>query len=235
MQAKTILAALRRAAQAPALAGIYIKSVSICAVHEWQHDAVMTITWSLPDSSAAVEVPSLPGVTASVLSRPADTAILLPRELASPGEIEDAVMGAAWTLGAWDLCRIESPPLPAGADWNEAKYGVTVGFGRNPYTIMGQPLVTGEYAQDDVCALAARDGYITWRFVPLALATPTARRRWGGKDSTLQTDCTRLNAPGHYRGAWHHPATPGLANEHQYQLGQGNHGNRGRNAKERKA
>lgn len=225
---QTIIATLRRAARAPAMAGIYIKSVSLSATKQWQYDAVMSITWSMPDKDAAIEGASLPGVIASVLSRPADTSILLPRALASSGEeIEEAVIEAAWVLGAWDICRIERPPLPAGADWHEAKYGIPANFGRNMYTIMGQPLVIGEYAQDDVIALAARDGYITWRFVPLAMATPIARQRWGTKDSTLQPDCTRLGAAGHYRGAWHHPATPGHESEHQYQLGRSNHGNRG--------
>ena len=233
MQTQTILAALRRAAQAPALAGIYIKSVSLCAVRQWQHDAVLSITWSMPDGGSSIDMPSLPGVTATALSRPSDTAILLARNLTTAPEIEDAVIGAAWALGAWDLCRIESPPLPPGSDWHEARYGVGVGFGRNPYTIMGQPMVMGDRAEDDVCATAARDGYITWRFVPLALATLIARQRWGAKDTTLQSDCTRVGEPGQYRGRWWHPQTPGHANEHQYQLGRGNHGNRSKSSRER--
>lgn len=235
MQTQTILSALRRAAQAPALAGIHIKSVSICAVCCWRHDAVLTITWSMPDSGSSIQVPSLPEVTATALSRPSDTAILLARNLTTPAEIEDAVMSAAWSLGAWDLCRIESPPLPAGTDWHEARYGVAVGFGRNPYTIMGRSMIAGDYAEDEVCATAARDGYITWRFVPLALSTLIARQRWGAKDTTLQADCARSGEPSHYRGRWWHPQTPGQANEHQYQLGRGNHGNRSNAGKERKA
>lgn len=228
---------LQKAAQAPALAGIYIKSVSICAVRDLACEPILTITWSMPDGSAAIDAPtlSLPGVEASVISRPSDTAIELARELASPGEIEDAIMGAAWSLGSWDLCRIEHAPRPPDADWREARHGITCSFGRNGYVICGQPLVTGDHAGDEVCEIAARDGYITWRFVPLALATKIARARWAGKDTTLQPDCIRIGSPGSYRGKWWHPTTPGTGNEHQYQLGRGNHSNRSKTSAERRA
>lgn len=228
MHAAYINAILQKAAQAPALAGIYIKSVCICTVRDTLSDPVLTITWSMPDHSAAVDSAalSLPGVSASIISRPSDTAIMLPRGLANPAEIEDAVMGAAWSLGAWDLCRIESAPLAHGSDWTEMRYGITSSFGHSPVVIAGQSLIVGHSAPDRDCEIAARDGYITWRFVPLALATPTARRRWAGKDKTLLADCTRLGEPGGYRGKWMHPTEPRTANEHQYQLGRSNHGNR---------
>lgn len=237
MQAHIISAVLQKAAQAPALAGIYIKSVSISAARELSHDPIITITWSMPDSSAYIESPShsMPGVSASIISRPSDTTMSLPREMASPADIEDVVIADAWALGAWDLCRIERAPLPAGADWLESRYGLVGDFGRSDISIAGHPLSVGTRATPEVCEIAARDGYVTWRFVPLSLATPTARRQWAGKDTTLQPDCTRMGEPGGYRGQWRHPADAGTAAEHQYRLGRGNHGNRSKSGQGRKA
>lgn len=236
MQAATILAALQKAAKAPAMAGIYLKSVDLSAVHDWVHDPVMCITWSMPDHGAAIDAPavSLPGVSASILSRPSDTTMLLPRDLASPDELESAVMGAAWTLGAWDVRRIEHAPLPQNVDWRQARHGLVGDFGRNPYTIAGQPLAVGEAADDVVCELAAAHGWITWAFVPLAISTPSARKRWGSKDRTLQPDCTRAGVVGSARAKWWYPAAPHTANDHIYQLGRGNHGNRSKTSQERR-
>jgi hypothetical protein len=237
MQAAYITAVLQKAAQAPALAGIYIKSVCICAVRDLTCDPVLTITWSMPDRGAVVDSAalSLPGVSASFTTRPSDTAMLLPRGLVSPAEIEDAVIGAAWSLGAWDLCRIESAPLADGSDWREARYGIKSSFGHSDYVVNGQSLVVGDGAPQSDCEIAARDGYITWRFVPLALATLVARRRWADKDKTLLADCTRSGAPGGYRGQWMHPTVPGTASEQQYQLGRSNHGNRSKKSADRRA
>jgi hypothetical protein len=237
MQAATILAALQRAATGPALAGINIKTVQIAAVRDWTHNPLMTITWSMPDASAAIASAelSLPGVQASVISRPSDTAIMLDRGLASPGEIEDAVIGAAWTLGAWDLIRLEHAPLAACEEWQENRHGINCSFGRNGYTINGQELVTGDQADDDTCELAASVGYVLWRFVPLHLATRIARQRWASKDKTLLPDCTRAGVPGSYRAPWCCPTEPRTANEHQYQLGRANHGNRAKASQDRRA
>ena len=237
MQAADVMAAFCKAARAPALAGIYIKSISISAVRDPRRQPVLAITWSMPDSSAAIDAPalSLPGVSATAISRPANTAMLLPRSLANPAEIEDAVLNAAWALGAWDLCRTELPPLPSGTDWREPRYGIASAFGQGTYLINGSPLVHAVAPMDKSCALAAREGYITWRFVPLALATPTMRCLWGGKDKTLQPDCTRHGSPGDFRQAWRCPTVPGMAYEHQYQLGRGNHGNRSQKSSQRRA
>jgi hypothetical protein len=231
MQTAILLAALQRAAQAPALAGIYIKSVEIAAVDDAAHDPVLVITWSMPDHTAAISSAALssPGVAATVLSRPADSVLRLTRESASLGEIEDAVFEAAWQLGAWDMVRLERPPLRPCATWREAGNGVAVSFGRNPYLIDGQPLQMGAAVPDELLDLAARAGYVTWRFVPLALSSPTMRRMWAHKDRTLAgSDATRNTTPGHQRARWAHPTEPGTAAEHQYRFGRGNHGSRGR-------
>jgi hypothetical protein len=220
--AQLIKRAVAQAARGPAMAGIYVKSVAIAAAHDWTHDPIMLITWSMPDAGAVIDVPevALPGVRASVISRPADTAIRLDRNLASPAELEDAILAAAWEMGSWDLVRLELAPLAAGADWWDARHGIAPSFGRNPYTICGQPLVVGEGADDEVCEAAAVGGYIKWRFLPTTSAGANTRQHRRGKDATLQPNGARPGSPGEHRAAWRHPVKPLTACEHQYQLGQ---------------
>ena len=234
MQVDDILATLHRAAQAPSLAGIYIKSVCIAATYRHSSDAVLTITWSMPDWSAAIEGTALPGTTADILSRPSDTAIALDRQAATVPELEEMLLSLAWQTGAWDFVRTEQPPLADPTDWRASRHGVANNFGINDYVIAGQPMVTGDAAPESA-RIAASTGYVIWRFVPLAFATPTARSRWGLKDKTLQPGCTRVGVTGSYRAPWHHHATPGYGNEHQYQLGRANHGNRSKSSIERNA
>lgn len=236
MQISNLMAALQRAVAGPAMGGIYIKSVFLAATYIPDHDVCMTITWSMPDHTATVETTAtLPGLSATMISRPSDTTILLPREMVSPAEIEDCIMAVAWMLGAWDVVRNERAPLDCGEAWQEARYGITSSFGRNTYTIAGQPLAIGESAVESAMQEAARDGYVSWRFIPLALATPIARQRWGNKDRTLKPDCTRDGEPNIGRAPWRRPRDSHTAHEHIYQLGRGNHGNRSKAGAERRA
>lgn len=221
MQSVTILAALERAAAGPALGGIYIRAVRVAAVHDWTHDPILTITWSMPDGSAYIAAPDLsgPGVTASVISRPADTAMRLARHLASPDELDQALLQVAWCTGAWDVSRLEHARLPAGASWDEPRYGLASDFGHNPYTIGGQPLTIGESADDKTCDLAATSGWVTWAFMPMALATPAARQQHQAKDKTLTTVGRRLGDVPMTPAKWWHPADVGTAHQHIYELG----------------
>lgn len=221
MQAATILAALQKAAQAPRIAGIHIRAVEIAAVRDWLHDPVMRITWTMPDASSVIESPaqSLPGVQASTLSRPSDTCMLLARDLASPDELELATLDAAWSLGAWDLSRVEHAPLPTDANWHEPRYGLMVDFGRNPYTICGQRLATGESANDDVCEIAAVNGWVTWTFSPAALAAPSTRAKYVLQDATLLPNGARPGSPKTPQQRWQHPDEPHIGHQHIYELG----------------
>lgn len=231
----TLLASLHRAAIAPALAGIYIKSVTVAATRDPHHDVWITITWSMPEVDIDFPTQGLPCVTATQTSRPSEIAARLPREMRAPSEIEDEILNVAWRLGAWDVVRCETAPLATGGDWREARHGISMNFGCNPYIIAGQAILTGEPAPDELCARAARDGYVHWRFKPLALAAPAMRRLWHQKDRTLDAACRRDGDPRDYRAAWRNPDEPHTAAEHVYQLGRSNHGNRGKTTKDRRA
>jgi len=219
MQATSILDAITRAAAAPALAGIYVEAIKIGATYEYDHDLMMTIIWSMPDASAAIESVehSLPGVAASVLSRPSDTTIELPRGMASQAEIEDAVLQVAWTTGAWCLYRGEHGPLAPGEDFRDLKHGIP--FGRDGTRILGQRISTGDALPIDAYERAADNGWIVWSFGPQSFASARQRKLAQAKDRTLRADCTRAGKPGEYRGRWGYPSEPKTGYEHQYQLG----------------
>jgi hypothetical protein len=224
---------IQQAASAPALAGVGVKSIRIATTYRL--DAILTITWSWPEFGEVSQPSGLPGVAMSVAARPADLTLALVLPGPTVHEAEHAVLDVAWQLGAWDVRRMERAPLADPKQWREARHGLASDFGVNLVTIAGVPVQKGDRAPYADLRAAAVDGWVTWSFVPLAFATRTMRARWGGKDKTLEADCTRSGAlpPTHFAD-WHHPE-PGYAHEHIYQLGRANHGNRSKAARERRA
>lgn len=223
---------IQQAASAPALAGVGIKSIRIAATYSLE--AMLTITWSWPEVGEVSQPSGLPGVAMSVAARPADLTLALVLPGPTVHEAEQSVLDVAWQLGAWDVRRIEHAPLADPAQWREARHGLAGDFGINPVTIGGTPVQKGDRAPV-AAAEAGSNGWVTWSFVPLAFATRTMRARWGGKDKTLEADCTRGGTlPPTRLADWHQPE-PGYAHEHIYQLGRANHGNRSKAGRERRA
>lgn len=231
---QNIKSRLMAATKAPAIAGIYIKSVSVSATYSTAHAPVLTVVWSMPDHGFVSEAVSLPGVEATVYSRPSDTTIVLYRDGLAPSDIEDIVLEAAWQFGAWDVVRSERAPMQSPDDWRMSRYGITSSFGRDTMAVLGQPLTQGDGVPDVAMEEAARDGFVTWRFIPLSLATPTARSRWGDRDKTLNATCQRDGVPPISRGSWTRPREPQTAHDHIYQLGRAPHGNRSKSSRERR-
>jgi len=228
-----ISAALQNAARAPAMAGVFVKSVRIAVTYSC--DAILTVTWSWPEHGERERPSTIPGVAALVASRPSDQTVALVLPGPTVHEVERSVLVSAWELGAWDVRRIEHAPLADPTQWAESRHGLAVDFGANHVAIAGQALQAGDRAEDAVIQAAASDGWVSWSFVPLSLATRLMRERWGGKDKTLQADCSRvIPLPPLRLGEWRQPE-PGRAHEHIYQLGRSNHGNRSKAAKERRA
>lgn len=231
MSLRTLLEAQ---AQAMRLAGYPIKSIRLASLYR-PAPTVLTITWGMPD--VWLDQPGAPaGVRASSVTRPADTCILLPapERLHS---LEADVLAAAWQLGAWDVARLERARLANPDEYLQSRYGLSEDFGINAYTILGQPITTGDTAPDAQIREAAKQGWLIWRFVPLALSASLTRKTWGVKDRTL-TDLEscrrtpRVIEPYRLFG----PVTdPGTAHDHIYTLGRGNHGNRSKKSSERRA
>lgn len=228
-----IAAILKQAASAPALAGVFVKSVRVASTY--RGDAIATITWSWPEHGEASRPSGMPGVSMTVAARPSDTTLALVLPGPTVHEAEHEVLAAAWGLGAWDVRRIEHSPLADPAQWREARYGLASDFGINLVTIAGQPIQAGDRAPTADVRAAASDGWVSWSFVPLALSSRTMRERWGAKDKTLDMDCSRtILIPPMRLAEWHQPE-PGYAHEHIYQLGRSNHGNRSKASRERRA
>lgn len=235
MNAAAILAALQEAASATAIGGVNVKSVRLAATAQPAHPAIMVITWSMPELASIERAGPLPGIHESVIERPQDLAIPMERAGATVHDIESAALGAAWHLGAWDVRRTENAPLHDPGQWDADRYGLPPDFGRCGYRIGERALVRGTGADDHVLQYAARHGWITWIFIPLALATPLARARWGKKDTTLDAACQRSQSMPGIRRADLHRMQPGYGHEHIYQLGRANHGNRSRVNQSRRA
>lgn len=229
-----LLSTLEAQAQAMRLARYPIKVIHIAALYR-AAPPVLTITWGMPD--VWLEQPGAQkGVAASSVTRPADTCILLP-DYERLHSFEADMLATAWQLGAWDVARIEKSPLANPWEAMESRHGLVADFGINPYLIMGQPLITGAAAPEDQIREASEQGWIVWRFVPLALSAGLTRKAWCTKDRTLADpdSCRRVARTIDPQRLYGPITEPGTAHEHIYQFGRGNHGNRSKKSQERRA
>lgn len=223
-----VVASLQDATKNCNLTGIYIKSVSIAATHNPDLDCLLCITWSMPLVEHPVD--AMPGIKTTVIARPEDTYIYLPSGLYAD-QLEDIIIQSAWTLGAWDICRLESPPT-AQSDFSSN--GIAHDFGQPSYTFGGAGVKNHAIHPTATMHYAAKNGRVSWRFIPLSLTSPEFKSRWKDKDKTLNSESCRDGYPGSYRAPWQLPITLGFGNEHIYQLGRSNHGNRSKKSNERK-
>jgi len=216
---------IEAAATSARLAGHHVKSVWIAALYTPAH-VVATVVWTMPAVESDPTEP-LKGVTQTVIARPSDTTMLIGTGAAAA--IEAQILGAAWALGAWDVRRTERAPLSNPDEWAMPRHGLGASFGMPGYVIAGTATNSGEHAEHEAIQRAAREGYVVWHFVPLALGAPSMRSKWAGKDKSLADDCTRgarSITPGPLAGQ----QQPGHGHEHIYQLGRAPHGNRSKSA-----
>ena len=208
---------INNAAKLPALAGIYVNSVSVSSTYDFENDVIMKISWTMPSLEHNLQS-GLKGVAKTVMSTPADSTILI-EHYDGYKNLEDQLMQSAWELGAWDISRLEKAPLPDAAEILSPSYGIAQSFGINPYTIDGSPMQLGENTDLETIENAANHGYITWRFVPMATAKPERIRIALTKDKTIKTNGTRDGLVGTARAKFWHPKNVGTGHEHIYQLG----------------
>lgn len=211
------------------LAGLYVKSINVAALYA-PGQIVATIVWSLPIAYSEPSEP-LKGVAQTGISRPSDTCLVV--GVGAADEIEAQLLSAAWSLGAWDIRRIESAPLADPAEWAQPRHGIASIFGAGGYVIAGQPTTMGASAPG-AAQQAAITGWVHWHFIPLALASHSMRERWAGKDQTLpDASCSRgarVIEPRPLAGR----QVPGFGHEHIYRLGRNAHSNRGQAKKDRR-
>jgi len=80
---------------------------------------------------------------------------------------EEALLDAAWRLGAWQLERVQQRGCnTAGADLSEA-YATRLAFGENAAGYPDEPVLGADpEARLEQMQLAARKGYLQWLFMP---------------------------------------------------------------------
>lgn len=87
---------------------------------------------------------------------------------ASGGAAEEALLDAAWRLGAWQLERLQQRACnTAGAPASEA-FACRLAFGDNAAGYPDEPVLGGDQdARLELMDLAARKGYQQWLFQPI--------------------------------------------------------------------
>ena len=198
------------------MGGIYPESISVSSTYDFERDIVLTVLWSMP--TIKHDVDNDMGLKKSVASRPANTTLKLDT-LDGYKSIESILIATAWTLGAFDLCRLEKSPINTTADPYDPRYGLAVDFAATNMDLDGTPLFIGDRADNKTIEQAANDGYIVWRFVPLALCKPDKIKKCLTIDATLNSDASRPGQPCFNLAKWYRPRQPGLGHEHQYQFG----------------
>jgi hypothetical protein len=107
----------------------------------------------------------------------------------SLGQLDDAMLQAAWHFGAWDLVREERRGCNiAGASEQEA-LECRQAFAENPFAAQAEEfMLTDAPDRSDLMQLAAKVGYVRWQFRPVKDGF------WPqtGADDTLRPDGGRL-------------------------------------------
>jgi len=101
---------------------------------------------------------------------------------------------AAWFMGAWNVLRIWHPPLGANADPLAPHHGLVSLFDlSDAYTVRTRPMGAPDELPNPklLIEIAARDGWITWKFRP-TLRSLRIGGRVAARDVTLERDGTRI-------------------------------------------
>ena len=216
MVAATFKAAIEAAARPYAMAGIYPYAVWPASLYRPMSHIWCTITWTMPHATIEAPQYALPGVRAEICEAPPDTVLAIPVGSVSPAEIEEAVLHVAWETGAWEARRIESGPRPIG--WRGSHWGPSA-FQAAGVSHFGRLDAEGVEAADWMREQSARDGYLEWLFVPVAMNHSSLyRQRHLQKDASLRADCTRQPRAGTRMFDFVRPRGD-IGAEHIYQFG----------------
>ncbi len=140
-----------------------IVAITLAAVPHANTPVVLALHWH-----GFVEVPLIAGGQ-TILFEPVQSSVL---QVNAPwdrcDDLDNALLEAAWELGAWSLERIQAaPPGRPGADQAEATAA------RNAFGLadvmagIRSPYLTEAPDADDLVDAAARSGYVHWLFRPV--------------------------------------------------------------------
>lgn len=165
--------------------GLPVVAVSLTAVPRANTPVLLMVHWhgfarkQAPQSAAAnspVE-PMAVGIPG--------TALQLSDAWLNMQHLDDAMLGAAWQYGAWDLVREERRGCnTAGASEREAME-CRQAFAENPFQGPAEDyMLTESPDREDLMQLGARVGYVRWQFHPVK----NGLWRNSASDDTLQSD-----------------------------------------------
>lgn len=104
--------------------------------------------------------------------------------------VDQATLDAAWRLGAWDVSREERRPCARKGATTKEPLECLQAFGAYPYGVNGQQLTVSDAPDsDELLTVAARRGYLCWKFRPVK----------GGIWNEVAADAT-LTPDGHREG-----------------------------------
>lgn len=167
--------------------GLPVVAVSLTAVPRSNTPVLLMVHWhgfARPQTPRcgqfAAPAPASAGIPGSALQ--------LSDTWQAMAHLDDAMLQAAWQLGAWDLVREERRGCnTAGASEREA-FECRQAFAENPFDGPDEDyMLTEAPDREDLMQLGARVGYVRWQFRPIknGLWSPTAA------DDTLMPDGSR--------------------------------------------
>lgn len=178
----------------------------------------------VPTMSSCGVGPAADGISLRACERADDWRIAFPA--APPEDLDADFLSAAWSLGAWDVSRIEHAHLQPGVDPMEPQFGIAHHV-HQPYRVS----VDGKSSDPMPCPVdaykwarqAARKGWLVWLCKPI-LHGPSIRAGWIAKDRTLRPDGGRDPRPDPWR-PWR-PVVRHADYQAIIRLGRAAHGNR---------
>lgn len=194
--------------------GLPVVAVSLTAIPRANTPVLLIVHWhgfARPQAprSGAVDTPregtvGIPG-----------SALQLSEPWLAMEHLDDAMLDAAWQLGAWDLVREERRGCnTAGASEREA-FECRQAFAEHPFGGTAEAFMLTEAPdREELMRLGARVGYVRWQF------RPVKNGLWSNSagDDTLQADGSRaLPCPVAAR-----PAVGNRVAHTRYHLGHGN-------------
>jgi hypothetical protein len=158
--------------------GLPLFAVTVAAAAKADTPMILILHWHGFGRETAVSLPGMPTPRRSV----AGSALQINQRWRSVETIDEALLEAAWRLGAWDVERLAGRPwwrLGASDGETLACYRA---FGEYPDREAGQePVIADAPDREEVMWLAANRGYIRWMFRP---------RKGGVWGHVADEDCT---------------------------------------------
>lgn len=138
-------------------------AVTFAALPHGNTPVILALHWH-----AFVEVPLADGTEPVAFEAVPSSVLQVNARWDGCAELDNAILEAAWELGAWNLERTQAAPFRRpGADTTETT-AAHQAFGKAGLMLNSQPAFVADAPDaDDLIETAARSGYIHWLFRPV--------------------------------------------------------------------